>query len=340
MRTIRPVRNQLVAASLLVSMALLGLMGGCKSATLPTIAEAPVISEPMISAPTPQQPGKEVGISIDVSSAGGVTLNYTWNADGGEIVRGQSSPAITYRVPNEPGTYNIRVKVEWDGQSVEKVTSIEVEGEAMETPTTAPTPSSIIFRDDFDNSLVDGWNMVREDSTHWSLTDVPGSWRITLQAGGLGNGATLPANNLLLRQVPNDNFEIATLVNFTPTGNYQIAGLLIYQDDTNALQFGRAYCDAANGCTGNGIYFDNIQFGEMGDNFATVTSNPSKAYLRLRREGTTYTSYYSEDGINWVIIGQHVSNLNPAQVGLIAAQANEAETTADFEYFTIETLPY
>jgi alpha-glucoside transport system substrate-binding protein len=93
----------------------------------------------MISDPTPQEPGKEVGISIDVVSTGGITLDYTWNADGGEIVRGQGSPAITYRVPEEPGTYNIRVRVAWDGQSVEKVTTIQVEESILETPTPAST---------------------------------------------------------------------------------------------------------------------------------------------------------------------------------------------------------
>ena len=68
-------------------------------------------------------------------------------------------------------------------------------------------------------------------------------------------------------------------------------------------------------------------------------ASQSQAYLRLRREGNTYTGYYSEDGTNWTVIGQHTSPLNPLRVGLFAAQAISAETTADFEYFTITTLP-
>jgi hypothetical protein len=126
---------------LAVLIVLLGLVGACNSQPVepPTTAAQPSISDPMISDPTPQEPGKEVGISVDVSSAGGVTLTYTWNADGGEIVRGQGSPAITYRVPQEPGTYNVRVKVEWDGQSTEKVTSIQVKRENL---TTTPTSQS------------------------------------------------------------------------------------------------------------------------------------------------------------------------------------------------------
>jgi ABC-type transport system substrate-binding protein len=129
---------------LTLSILLLGLLvSACNSqpAEPPTTAAQPSISDPMISDPTPQEPGKEVGISIDVSSAGGATLTYTWNADGGEIVRGQGSPAITYRVPEEPGTYNVRVRVEWDGQSVEKATTIQVEGEVT-APTATPKPTA------------------------------------------------------------------------------------------------------------------------------------------------------------------------------------------------------
>ena len=134
---------------LTLSILLLGLLvSACNSqpAEPPTTAAQPSISDPMISDPTPQEPGKEVGISIDVSSAGGATLTYTWNADGGEIVRGQGSPAITYRVPEEPGTYNVRVKVEWDGQSTEKVTTIQVEETRQEPvlqPTATPDPTQV-----------------------------------------------------------------------------------------------------------------------------------------------------------------------------------------------------
>jgi hypothetical protein len=109
----------------------------------------------MISDPTPQEPGKEVGISIDVVSTGGITLDYTWNADGGEIVRGQGSPAITYRVPEEPGTYNVRVQVAWDSQSVEKVTSIRVKGETPEATATLSAnnsdPTKTPFYELYDN---------------------------------------------------------------------------------------------------------------------------------------------------------------------------------------------
>ncbi|MEM7345218.1 MAG: glycine betaine ABC transporter substrate-binding protein [Chloroflexota bacterium] len=109
----------------------------------PEAVPPPVISDPKVGAPSPQQPGEEVGISVDVSSASGVALSYIWSADGGEIVRGQGSPAITYRVPDEPGSYNIGVTVEWEGQLVEKITSVKVEASTLEPEPPTDTPESI-----------------------------------------------------------------------------------------------------------------------------------------------------------------------------------------------------
>jgi hypothetical protein len=117
---------------------LVWFISGCGGQQPAVQVVTPAIGEPKVGAPSPQQPGEEIGISIEIASTGGATLNYTWTADGGEIVRGQGSPAITYRVPKEPGTYNIRVKVEWDGQSVEKVTSVKVEAQSTATPTPEP----------------------------------------------------------------------------------------------------------------------------------------------------------------------------------------------------------
>ncbi len=202
------------------------------------------------------------------------------------------------------------------------------------TPTTGPV---VVFRDDFDGALGAGWTWVREEPTHWNLTDAPGSLRITLQDGFI---VLSSAKNVLLRNAPSGNFEIATFVGCTPTSNFQLAGLVVYQDESNHLQFGRAFCDRPGTCVGNGVYFDNVVSGEgTGSSYGTSTASQSQAYLRLRREGTAYTAFYSEDGANWTVIGQHSNPLNPLRVGLIAAQGVQAEKTADFDYFTITTLP-
>jgi beta-xylosidase len=201
------------------------------------------------------------------------------------------------------------------------------------------TAPPMAFRDDFEGTLAEGWQWLAERSDYWNLTDTPGSLRIIAQRGGLN--ASEP-KNILVHPAPEGNFEIATQLVFTPNSNFQIAGLIIYQDVVSFLQFGRGFaaCDNPTVCAGNAIYFDNVFGGQtLGTNLNAAVEEPSMTYLRLRRIGTTYTGYYSADGVIWIEIGQQTNQLSPLMVGLVAHQAFEQEVPADFNYFTIELLP-
>jgi beta-xylosidase len=177
---------------------------------------------------------------------------------------------------------------------------------------------------------------VRENKQRWSLSANPGYLRLTLNPG---NCEGVP-RNVALQPAPEGSYELATFVEFTPIGNFQLAGLIIYQDDGNNLKLGRAFCNSADICVGNGVYFDNVIKGVFtGINYATSTSNPSQLYLRLQRQGTNYSGFFSEDGQNWVKIGEHSSDLTPVGVGLYGGQSCEGSVPADFDYFTITKLP-
>ena len=144
-----------------------------------------------------------------------------------------------------------------------------------------------------------------------------------------------PPENVLLRPVLSGDFEIATLLRFAPTSNFQFAGLTVYSDPTTFLQLGRAYCDVENLCVGDGIYFDSVEQSEpTGDNFAFTVRTADDVHLRLVAEGDTYTGYYSSDGETWVTIGSHTRVLTDRQVGLLAHQT-DFEIVAEFEYFTL-----
>ncbi len=212
------------------------------------------------------------------------------------------------------------------------------------TPSTAPTtlPTSTqqsatlpdsAFRDEFENQLAEGWTWLAEDPARWSLTEIRGWLQIMASDASL-DGPSFPTN-ILLREAPEGDFEITTLLRFTPTSNFQFAGFLIFQDKANALQFGRAYCDLADTCVGDGIYFDNIQDGFIQENHKT-SINGSEIHLRLKRVGNSYTGYYSEDGENWTSIGEHVREFSKIQIGLIAAQAPD-QLPAAFDYFWLTT---
>lgn len=127
--------------SLFILTGILLLLAIACGGTTPTpiaAVQPPEITGPQVDASTPLKPGEEVGISIEVLKASGTTLTYTWKAEDGEILKGQGSPAITFRAPDEPGVYSVIVEVKWEGQSVEKSTSIKVEAEPTPIPTLAP----------------------------------------------------------------------------------------------------------------------------------------------------------------------------------------------------------
>ena len=195
--------------------------------------------------------------------------------------------------------------------------------------------TTFLYRDDFEGALAPGWNWIREEEEQWNLTERDGFMRFILEP------AYYP-RNLLLRPAPEGDFEISTRVLFTPSSNFQFAGLLIYQDDDNRIKHGRAYAffDWDPGLLpGNAIYFDNkIQGQSDCPSFPTVTDSETEAYLKIRREGNLYSGYYSPDGITWTLTGQHVSELESISIGLFAGQSGVTET-ADFDYFLIETLP-
>ncbi len=202
------------------------------------------------------------------------------------------------------------------------------------TPTLTATPTEIpIFWDDFSGELLPGWSWIRENDALWSLDSEPGYLRIVLTGDR-------PPRNLLVRDVTHQNFQIMTHVRFKPTSNYQFAGLLVYQDDETMLSLGRAYCDTRNFCVGNGIYFDASQNGQyLGKNFGTDTQSEEEAYLRMDKNGTKFTGYYSENGTDWMMIGEHEVSIIDPQVGLITANSFIVGMTAYFDYFTVVEMP-
>ncbi|UCC77453.1 MAG: hypothetical protein JSW37_03585 [Anaerolineales bacterium] len=200
-----------------------------------------------------------------------------------------------------------------------------------------PTPTAPVwesFRDDFDGpSLAPEWWWMNEDSADWSLSERPGFLRVLS-----GPGAPWQ-ENLLLQGAPSGDFAMTTRVLFEPAANFQMAGVVLYQDDENYMVLGRAFCDLGPpSCIGNAIYFDNIQGGQAaGSNYASSTTSLGEAYLRVVRFGTTYFGYYSEDGENWSLLGSHIRDTtNLSGIGLgVGQDQSAARIPADFDFFEI-----
>ena len=200
-------------------------------------------------------------------------------------------------------------------------------------PDPAALPAYTYWTDDFDSATLGSeWSWINEDPTHWSLSANPSFLRITLQQTSY--------TNWLVQPVPAGDFDIQTHVVFNPVENFEIAGLLLYQENGTHLLLGRAFCAGPypNCVEGNGIYFDHLEDSAfISDNFAMRTAYEDQAYLRIIHEGENYTAYVSQDGVDWWLVGRHVmgTEYNLTSMGLATGTGNQdvAEIYADFDFF-------
>ena len=199
-----------------------------------------------------------------------------------------------------------------------------------------PTTDPNFFRDEFEGALDAQWSWVREDPLNWSLVTIPGSLQINVEAG------YVPAHNnsnLLLRPAPQDDFQIETKLTFLPTHNFQFAGLIIYQSDSNFIQAGRQFCSAVD-CIGDGLYMDSYQKGlVVNPSVGRSISKVDAIWLRLSRRGNSYTFEATTNNSVWFNIGSQTSDISPLQVGLVVGQTLKGRVLpAVFDYFEVRSL--
>jgi hypothetical protein len=210
------------------------------------------------------------------------------------------------------------------------------------SPLNEPSSSeNLVFRDDFEGSFNSEWTWIRAEDDQWNLTENPGFLHVDLtRTSDPFEGGP---DTLFLRWIEEENFEITTRILFEPKRNFQRTGLVVYEDRDNFVGLLRAYADVGNN-PGNAIFFDNVSPSVPGyddadfENFATQISNPSDVYLKLRREGTTYTGYYSLDGQNWTLAGVHTSPIEPVSYGLLIGKSDQP-ISAEFDFFELYNVP-
>jgi|SRR5215208_3242404 len=205
------------------------------------------------------------------------------------------------------------------------------------TASPLPTPDPNFYRDDFDGALNESWIWVREDPRTWSLTEVPGSIQISISRGYVAAHSNA---NLLLRAAPQGDFLIETRLAFKPNDNFQFAGLIIYQSDSNFIQAGSAYCNAVR-CVGEGLYMDTYRKGIIVQpNFGPTPRDVNPIWLRLSRTGDLYEFEASSNGTVWFFINSQTSDFAPTQVGLVTGQRLRGSSlVAVFDYFEVHGLP-
>ena len=241
-------------------------------------------------------------------------------------------PACNFLAPPTPAPSAIIViQPSSTATMIPSLTPTEVPPTASPVPTADPN----FFRDDFDGSLATSWTWVREDPNGWSLTDVPGELQMTV-GGGYVSAHTNA--NMLLRPAPPGNFQIETQITFNPRDNFQFAGLILYESDSDFIQAGRGYCRSFE-CVGEGLYMDYYRKGILvKPDFGQPYREVGPFLLRLSRRADTYTFEASGDGKVWFIVGSHTTDLNPLQIGLVTGQRLQGTNLpATFDYFEVRS---
>jgi len=201
-----------------------------------------------------------------------------------------------------------------------------------------------IVSDDFQGSVL--------DTGLWTFVDPVGDGDYALDGAGTSDARLLlsvpagtdhdvwTAGNRAVRVMqpsPNEDFEIEVKFESQPSQKYQMQGLLIEQDASNFLRV-----DFVS--DGTSLYLFAAGFVDgVPTTYRNQKIQPGGVlYLRLSREGDTWTPRYSNDGTNWWTVGGRFSHtLTVSSVGVFAGNAGgkPAYTAAvDYVFNTLEPI--
>jgi alpha-N-arabinofuranosidase len=197
------------------------------------------------------------------------------------------------------------------------------------------------FSDDFDTpELGLEWNFRRAPEKRFhQLDENPGSLRLDLQAGTIGNREQYSFAGIRQRHF---QFEAVTKMTFAPSGHEE-AGIVAIQNDRSAFLM-----TMTAGPDGNTLQLMQSLHGES-EQLAVAPVNNDAVFLKITGDYLSYDFEFSVDGESWTSLGNNVdvTALSPAvidgynytgvYVGLYAT-SNGAETRnfADFDFFTYE----
>lgn len=142
------------------------------------------------------------------------------------------------------------------------------------------------------------WQIVRPDSSGWSLTDRPGSLRLSTLAGG-ETGATNDGRDLFVRtNTPQTDLTAEATVSAPDVAaNFQQVGLYAYVDDDNYVKVDLGWVDGRRA-----LELVSESSGRV-DKRLSVPYDGTSARLRLVRRRGTVSAEYSSDGLDWYAVG-------------------------------------
>jgi len=195
------------------------------------------------------------------------------------------------------------------------------------------------FADEFSSpELGLEWNFRRSPARPFhSLTAKPGSLRLQLQPGAIGDRERYSFAGVRQRDF---RFESTTRMEFSPRSDDEEAGLIVIQNDRSAIM-----ATLRGGPGERRLQLQQTLRGEL-NTIAVQAVEGGGLYLRVEGNYLTYRFSWSRDGQNWQSLGGDVDGtaLSPATLGgfnytgvylgLYASSNGEAtDNHADFDFF-------
>lgn len=178
--------------------------------------------------------------------------------------------------------------------------------------------------DEFNNAVGPQWTWVRENKANYSNTSKPGSLTITSETGDVSEGSN-NARNILVQSANNDwTVETKLVCSRTPS-QPENAGILAYQDDNNFVKL--MFRAVIKTTQQRGVQPGTIDLlteengiaKSMGSyNLKEEIIGEKSLILKLTKQGSIYTAYYSLDGSKFEMLGTADILLKDIKTGLMA----------------------
>lgn len=204
--------------------------------------------------------------------------------------------------------------------------------------------------DDFDNPAIGKpWVWVRENKASYSLSKKPGTLTITSEPGDVSEGSN-NAKNILLQSANNDWTIETKLVCSRNPSQPENAGILIYENDDNFVKLmlravtkttrAPRSSDGSEGQPGtvdliieeNGIAKSMASF-----NLRKAVTGDNPLILKLEKNGSTYTAFYSLDGEKFEKLGTADLLLKDIRAGLMVCDGIIIQGMKSVYYFNPDT---
>ena len=199
--------------------------------------------------------------------------------------------------------------------------------------------------DEFNSATIGNqWQWVRENQPAYSLTKNAGSLTITSEKGDVSERSN-NAKNILLQSANNDWTIETKLVCSRNPSQPENAGILVYENDDNFVKLMlRAVTKTTRQGPGsqpgtldliieeNGIAKSIATF-----NLRTEITGNNALILKLEKNGSIYTAYYSLDGVKFEKLGTANAMLKDIKAGLIVCDGVITQSMTSTFWFNPDT---